>query len=396
MIGELERALELAQSDLDQSTQRLEDMERQVGSDLGELRILNDSGAGDSNLRRSLNQVKSELRQARSVIQDNLQLRDLLAKASTNPDELLATPSRLLEAQPGLRRLKDGLVDAQLDTSKLLGRMSKDHPAVIAAMRAEQEVRTNLHAEVASALRGVEADLEVSESQLKELDEQRIDLQQRLDQLASLRARYSNLVDDVRQRTEIVQKAKKSLADARASQTVAASSSQLTRFHEPVAGDTPEGPGRLTLVAAGLFGGLATGAGVVFLVIPLAPVGRRATDRMLGRRAEDRLTARPIHPQDNRAPSRRESDRTNQASPPKTPVQDRRGADMSRQRQSASTPVEGTRSANRTPQPASPPPTVPPQGVPPRGRRASDHPAPPNAPDRKPTDDPSRGVSQQR
>ena len=74
VIGELARSVELAQADLDVATERLETMERQVGSDLGELRSLNDAGAGDSNLRRALNQVKVEQRQARSTVQDRLQL----------------------------------------------------------------------------------------------------------------------------------------------------------------------------------------------------------------------------------------------------------------------------------------------------------------------------------
>jgi len=308
VIGEFARSLELAQADLDLATESLEKIERQVGSDLGELRSLNDSGAGDSNLRRALNQVKVELRQARATVQDNLQLRELLNKAKRNPDELLATPGRLLESQPALRRLKEGLVDAQLRTASLLGRMSKDHPTVVAAIRGEQEVRTNLYDEVASALRGVEANLQAREHQLAELEQQERELQQRLDHLASLRARYSNHLNDLGQRTEIVQRATKSLAEARASRTAANSGSLLARFHDPVTGDQPVGPSQITIVASGLLGGLATGVGLVFLAVPLGPVGRRATDRMLGRRAQDQTSPVERRPQPEANPGR-ESDR---------------------------------------------------------------------------------------
>jgi len=128
LIGEFAKAVELAKADLDVATESLESMERQVGSDLGELRSLNDAGAGDSNLWRGLNQVKIEQRRARSTVQDRLQLGELLEKAKQNPDELLATPSRLLESQPGLRRLKEGLVDAQLRTASLRGRLARTTP----------------------------------------------------------------------------------------------------------------------------------------------------------------------------------------------------------------------------------------------------------------------------
>ncbi len=301
VIKELEETLRLSEADLDRATERLEDMEKQVGSDLGELRSLNDAGAGSSNLRSALNQVKTELRQARSAHEANGQLRQLLLQAADDPDKLLATPSRLLESQPGLRRLKEGLVDAQLHTSSLRGKMSDDHPLVVAALRAQSEVRQNLHAEISSALRGVEADLQVILREQEVLEQQQSELQQRLDKVASLRARYSNLVDNVRQRTDIVQQAKRDLADARASRNAAQSASLLTRFHEPVTGDGPEGPSDVVIVLSGLLGGLSVGAGLVFLLAPTGAdrgrrwsdyleIGRRATDRFFGRRATDQNT----------------------------------------------------------------------------------------------------------
>ncbi|MDP6057570.1 MAG: hypothetical protein QGH33_01705, partial [Pirellulaceae bacterium] len=112
-------SLRLATHELNDATERLETMEREVGNDLGELRSLNESGAGSSNLRAALNEVKTELRQATSAMEANQQLHDLLVRAQDDANELLATPSRLLESQPSLRRLKEGLVDAQLRTAEL-------------------------------------------------------------------------------------------------------------------------------------------------------------------------------------------------------------------------------------------------------------------------------------
>lgn len=304
IVGELEQTLRLAQIDLDEATARLEQIERDVGTDLGELRVLNELGSGDGNLRTGLNQIKTELRLAETNRESLQQLRDLLNSASQNPDKLLATPSRLLDAQPALKRLKEGLVDAQLRSASLRGRLSDVHPTVISALRTEEEIRRDLHAEVATALKGVEADLAANSAHIARLSQQQSDLQNSLDRLASLRARYSNLVSDVKRRSEIVDHVKKDLAAARASIGAATVSSLLTRFHEPTTGDRPVGPGRTSIVGGSMAGGLAIGAGLVFLFMPIGPngtgrrwndylnLGRRATDRLFGRRADDRTDTR--------------------------------------------------------------------------------------------------------
>jgi uncharacterized protein involved in exopolysaccharide biosynthesis len=308
IIAELEESVRLAQADLEEATEHLETMEREVGSDLGELRSLHESSHAGS-MNTALNQLTVEMREARAAHDASEQLVELLQRASRDPRELLATPGRLLDSQPALRRLKDGLVDAQLTTSTLRGRMRDDHPLVVAAARAEAEVRDDLHAEIETALRGAEGENAIAERQLQELETQQADLQQRLDRLASLRARYSNLIEAVSQRTRTWQQAQQELADARALRNAARTTSLLTRFGNPITGDEPEGPGGLTIVAAGLFGGLATGVGLVLLIAPIAPnhgrrwtdymhAGRRATDRLFGRRATDRppVTA-ASHPQ---------------------------------------------------------------------------------------------------
>jgi len=298
VILELEESLRLATRELDDATEKLEAMEREVGNDLGELRSLNESAAGGGNLRSALNEVKAELRQATSALEANQQLHDLLTRAQKDANELLATPSRLLESQPGLKRLKDGLVDAQLRTAELRGKMRDGHPLIIAAERSENEVRQNLHAEIASALRGLEGDGGVVKQRWDALEEQQADLQTRLNRVTSLRVKYSNLVDDVRQRSEIIQQTQRDLADMRASRNAALSTSLLTRFNAPVVGDKPEGPAALVVVAAGLVGGLAAGVGLVFLLVPpggsgnrrwatYLEAGRRTTDRLFGRRASD-------------------------------------------------------------------------------------------------------------
>lgn len=290
IVGELQRGVELARADLDKSTVELQAMESQVGSDLGELRMLNELGSGDSNLRTGMNQIKNELRQAQTQHETSEQLLKLLLAAQDAPAELVATPSRLLESQPALRRLKDGLVDAQLRTAQLLGKMNPDHPEVQSAMAAEEEVRQHLHRELDVAVRGLTAELKVSAKLAQSLEGQLADVTARLDRLAQMRAGYGNLVAESRQRSETLQAAEKALADARASETAARSSSLLTRLDQPVTGASPLGPSRSMIVLAGFFGGLATGFGCVLLTAPLNNLqfrGRRFSDVLRGRRATD-------------------------------------------------------------------------------------------------------------
>jgi len=319
ITAELARTVALAQGALDGATKQLETIEGEVGSDLGELRVLNESGAGESNLRSSLNAIKNELRQVTTTRDANEQQLKLLVVAQKDTNALVATPSRLLESQPALKRLKEGLVDAQLRTAQLLGSMSADHPQAQAAKAAEQEVRQHLRNELDSAIRGLNADLKVSDTQIASLQKQVTDAEGRLSRLARLRARYGNLVAEVKQCNSTLEKAQKDLADARASEAAALSASLISRLDTPQVGNSPIGPGKTVIVASGFMGGLVCGLGLVFLMVPTptGTRGRRLTDYLgFGRRATDkqgnrRAADEPVMRRESDPPARRrESDVT--------------------------------------------------------------------------------------
>jgi uncharacterized protein involved in exopolysaccharide biosynthesis len=326
---ELEQTLKLALADLQKATDALSTMEREVGRDLAELRVLNQSGTGEGNLRSALNQVKTEIRQRQSEVETHQQLKEVLIAATQNPDELLAMPSSMFAAQPALKRLKDGLVDAQLRTSDLKGKMSPGHPLVQAAIQGEEAVRQNLRAELTAAVGSCDTDLQVTLRQINSLTDQQDDLQERLGRLAGLRAEYALLVNDVEQRTNIVQQAKQDLAAARATESSSQATSLITRFQKPQVGDSPVGPGRITIVGIGLIGGFMTGAGLVFLVAPIGPnarQGRRLTDFLgLGRRASDR---KPAAPRGGTIVGRRSEDQTTARRVSDVPQFGRRGEDQ--------------------------------------------------------------------
>ncbi len=327
LIQELTEKLKLTQKNLNESTARLEAMEREVGSDLGELRTLNQSGTGESNLRTSLSQIKSEMRNARSTLTAQEELLRQLKSAKQDPKSLIATPLRLLDSQPALKRLREGLVDAQLRLADLQGKMHESHPAVRAAMKAEQEIRDHLFQELDTAIRGTEADLKLTQALIESFERQCADVQTRLDRLAGVRARYEILVADVQDRSAQVKAGQRALAEARASLGAAVKSSFITRVDHPEAGDGPIGPGRMSLLLGSWLGGAMVGLGLVFLVSSspetvVRNLGRRLSDRTSGANHDRRRATDHVAPENASSQSpagRRASDRFGSDIPDTTP-----------------------------------------------------------------------------
>lgn len=271
MLKELGRTVDNSRKELHEATTKLSELERQVGGDLAELRNLHGSPSAESDLRRSVTSLDTDLRTAETSLRANQELLQLLESAQKDPTRLVATPNRLLEAQPGLKRLKDGLIDAQLKLAQLLGDMSEDHPKVRAARNSVQEIIQHINNELAVAVRGVQAEVELSEKQIASLQTQLTEGRERLGRLAGLRADYSNLVAEVDRRAKQLEEAERNQADARASLTAAVASSLITRVDSPDTGARTVGPRKSLIALVGLLGGFATGLGVLLLTVPTGP-----------------------------------------------------------------------------------------------------------------------------
>ena len=275
---ELTHSVKLAQEDLKSATDAVTQIEQSVGSDLAELRILNESPAGDSDLRRIATELEKELRGYRASYSEGQEFLKLLNEAQDDPNKLLAAPSVLLKSQPALGRLKDGLVDAQLRTGLVQGAMADAHPLVRAARAGEDAIRQQLHDEIAVAIKGVEVDLRVNGERIRDLEAQEATIQKRHAQLASVRANYANLVTAAKSRAESLRLVEHDLAEARASQAAAMSASLISPIDRPEGSSRPVGPGKTMIVAAGMAGGLAISLAIVFLSITPA-VGQTPAQR---------------------------------------------------------------------------------------------------------------------
>lgn len=298
MVRELETAVDIARTDLRESVTTLGAFEAKVGGDLAELRNLEQLGSGDSDLRKRANELENELRQAENAERNNQELHDLLSAAQADSSRLLATPNRLLESQPALRRLKEGLIDAQLRTSQLLGSRSTEHPEVRASLDAQDEVRRHLHAELAAAAQGVAGELALGHALVTDRRTKAAEARARLDRLASLRAEYSSLNSQMQYRTRQAEQAERALVDARASQAGATATSLLTKLDKADAGTKPVGPGKTTLIAAGIGGGLMFGIGCLLLTtkLPDSLTGLGPTDNAAIYRSASELNPQPTLP----------------------------------------------------------------------------------------------------
>ena len=92
----------------------------------------------------------------------------------------------------------------------------------------------------------------------------------RLAALADLRAGYTNLVAEARDRGVLLERAEANQAEAQAARASAKATSLISRIDTPDAGTGPVGPGRILLALCGVLAGLLAGVGILFLAVPVA------------------------------------------------------------------------------------------------------------------------------
>ncbi len=290
LIAELTHARDLARKNLEDASVRMREIEVNVGSDLGELRNLSEAITGDGVNRRSLEETQRELQQAELQLEKLESLHRLLVQGFEDPTRLLVSGGELLAQQPSLQRLKDGLIDAQLEQSHLAGRLTRHHPRVLEAIETEQEIRSAIQAEISSVIRTMAPVLEVERDRVARLRDKQDNLQRRLDRLAGVRTHYSKISSEVKHATTLVEQAQRALTDAQASRSAALSTNLIAKLGPVTTGDRPNGISTSLTTVGGAAAGLIFGLGTVFLVAPgpnQTRFGRRWSDVIGGRRATD-------------------------------------------------------------------------------------------------------------
>ncbi len=290
VLAELTHARDSAKRELGSSTERLHEIESEAGSDLSDLRGMTDMVAGAATSRAELDQTKSDLRQAEINRQTLIADRELLVRATKDPSSFIVAPGAVLNSQPGLKRLREGLVDAQLSGSQLTGKFTENHPSVIASQSAQSSIVNRFLQELSASIAGVESDIALVDGRIERLEKQKKSAQERLAKLADSRAPYANLLSEVKSKVGMLESSERELAEVQAARDSSVSTSLLTRLDSPLVSDRPIGPGKTTIFGLCTIAGLVFGLGVVFVVTPMdvSPVfGRRSHDRDRGRRDAD-------------------------------------------------------------------------------------------------------------
>lgn len=294
VIVELTYARDLARQKLDSAFARMHKLEVTVGEDLGELRNLNDTISGDGTNRRTTEELARELQTAELDLERMVSLRQLLLAGLENPNQLLVSGDDLLNSQPTLQRLKEGLIDAQLQSSEYASIYTVNHPRRRAALQTELEITQRMLDETRASVRAMDPMIRLAQERVDRLNQKKGEVDEKLVKLAGVRTTYSKLDNEVDALTEHLALAEAALSDAQASRSAALATNLLTELGPPQIGDSPEGMSGGLMTIGSTMAGLIFGLGVVFLVAPGTDgtsYGRRFTDQVTGRRQSDRGVA---------------------------------------------------------------------------------------------------------
>lgn len=294
IIIELTEARDLAQRSLGESIEQLKKLEASVGPDLAELRGLSESTSSDVLTGRLLGDIQKELQSAQQDLQKLESQRALFARAVDDPVHLLISEGNVIAAQPTIERLKVGLLDAQLELSRLAGRLTPEHPRMLAAELAIKSIETELHKEVQSVFRAMAPAVELAQARVTQLEAKQKSLQAKLESLAVIRSDYSRMASEVQQKTKTLGDAEAVLTEAKALRAGVISANLISAVGPARCGDKPVGLGGKSIAAAATAAGLMFGLGCVFLIAPSPSgnsFGRRWSDFRFGRRESDQAVS---------------------------------------------------------------------------------------------------------
>lgn len=271
LVAEAEQAAALAKESLEATTIELTELEKSVGPDFVELRMLESSTHGNGDLVRSMIAIEQDINQIEHSNQVSETLLEILNAASEDPRSIESAPAELLTQYPNLESLREALMSAELRTAALKKNLLPNYPSVLAAAREEEAIRGRIQLEVENATKALLADRKVRQARLPLLQKRQQEVADRVARLADVRAEYSNLVRMLAHGQQEMQSTSRRLAEVRASQAVARNNSIISRLDSPDLGSESVGPSPKLVAVGGTLGGLMLGVGLVFLTVVEQP-----------------------------------------------------------------------------------------------------------------------------
>ncbi|MFK7766291.1 MAG: hypothetical protein AB8B55_03535 [Mariniblastus sp.] len=262
---ELTQARDGAQVALNEATEKLREMDIELGSDISAMDSLNNPQSSDSTIKRDISQIGLERRRVESELNTALSL--LEALQSTN-EEQFVTSAEMIKYQPALSPLNNALVEAQKTMADTLGRYTNRHPSYISAKSAVNEIQQQIASERDTLIATLSLQVATRRTEVLKLESEAGKLDDRLINLSSKRADSLSLQAAVRKRIEILNNAQSDLAEIQGLASGAKDATLLTPVDEAQVSTRPDGLGKKAMLMAGALGGLMFGLGIVMLVAP--------------------------------------------------------------------------------------------------------------------------------
>lgn len=267
MRNELSQAGENAMKSLNDSSQRLQELEKSFGAGITTIRGLNDpQGSGGFDLK--LNQIRLEQRQAAAQLSSARQQRQLLTQAQQNGGAEFVTSNELLELQPALQGIMTNLSTAMAQLAIDQGRYTSLHPQLRRSQRAVKQQKQQLFDSIGTTIKGLDSQIETLTALEQRLGDSVVQLETRLQKLTEQRVPYATLEEEVKKKSEVYNDVQGQLAQVQSYANATSKVAMLTRVDEPQVSSRPDQIGAFNAGAIGAAIGLMLGLGLVALMAP--------------------------------------------------------------------------------------------------------------------------------
>ena len=267
MEVELTRVRDAAMAELNKSKDKLIQMDKSLGSDIATMNALSDPQNSDNSIKRDISQIRIEIREATLQLEKRTALLLQLEEAKTKPDRILGLSAEMIGILPALDDLKKEMIEKQAQFAVTTGLYLPGHPKYVQSQKSIEAMRQQIHLELDLCVTAMQNEVKDAKTRWSRLDKEMNSLDQQLTKLSENRTEILTLVAELKERTEIANKAQSNLAEIK-SLAEAGVSNLIARVDEPQVSTRPDGPGKKLKILVGGFAGLMLGLGVVLLIAP--------------------------------------------------------------------------------------------------------------------------------
>ncbi|MDC0265956.1 hypothetical protein OAK32_02635, partial [Mariniblastus sp.] len=183
------------------------------------------------------------------------------------PDRILGLSAEMIGILPALDDLKKEMIEKQAQFAVTTGLYLPGHPKYVQSQKSIEAMRQQIHLELDLCVTAMRNEVKDAKTRWSRLDKEMNSLDQQLTELSENRTEILTLVAELKERTEIANKAQSNLAEIK-SLAEAGVSNLIARVDEPQVSTRPDGPGKKLKILVGGFAGLMLGLGVVLLIAP--------------------------------------------------------------------------------------------------------------------------------